>query len=215
VGKLKRKKPMKEEKAPIRGKGVITYSLPQGENGPLQLHLDMAQARIPDIFFYSNIVFLQADYNLASVRISFGRVVEKPAKSMRRVDIVMPESAISRYITSIKNIEGTVNKALERIKGSPIKEVAQPETDQVVTLYANHIYASVSGEESCMDFYYISPRDLHIARTQKGNIALDPVIRVPLSTVLFKHLNELLYQQEKLKENPPKVESGVEHADTR
>jgi hypothetical protein len=60
------------------------------------------------------------------------------------------------------------------------------------TLYANLIFVGTGGAESCLDFYYLPVRDIHFAKTVAGSeISLQPVIRIPTSPVLLKHMLNL------------------------
>jgi hypothetical protein len=61
------------------------------------------------------------------------------------------------------------------------------DTDKVQTFRANNVFMGAFGEESVMDFYYLSPRDMHQATQGKkeGNFTLEPVIRVAMGTVLI------------------------------
>ena len=214
MGKSKRVKKPSKSKPLTYGKGPIRYSF--SEDGGLVLQLDLEKAPVPENSFFANSISVHADFKLASVTLSFGRLAPESNRGLKQFDIAMPESTVfGRYLKSIEGMEKTVDKALSIIKRTPIKSIEWSQAEQIETLYANHIYASTAGEESCLDFYYISPRDTHLARTQKANIALTPVIRITLSVVLFKHFCELIRQGKSSKGNSPKVESEVEHAGTR
>jgi len=214
VGKSKRLKKPSKSKPLTYGKGPVRYSLHEGTALVLQLNIEKAQ--VPENSFFANTISVHADPKLASVTLSFGQLAPESNRCLKQFDIAMPESPVfDRYLKSIAGMEKTVDKALSIIKRTPIKSIAWSQAEQIETLYSNHIYASTSGEESCLDFYYISPLDIHLARTQKANIALTPVIRIILSVVLFKHFCDLIRQSKSSKGNSPKVESEVEHARTR
>ncbi len=212
--KSRRKKRTTKSEGVTYGKGAVRYTLPREEQGPMKLLIDFAQTDPPEFSFYSNTVSLRGDHGLATVTVSFGQSSEETDKATKRVDIVMPESALFNwFLGSIKKVEPAVEVALRDLNRQPLEPVPSSKTDQVVTVYANNIYASTGGEESCLDFYYISPRSLHHARTLRADIPLEPVVRITLSVVLFKYFyDQCRLQATRSKEIATKAGEGSKHA---
>ena len=77
------------------------------------------------------------------------------------------------------------------------------EPQQTVALAANLIVASHSGQEACLDFYHASAFSFHAVKLG-GNLAVDPVVRVFLTTSLFDAIYAKL---EELKSSMPEEES--------
>ncbi len=61
-----------------------------------------------------------------------------------------------------------------------------------MTLFANLIFMAVGQGESSLDFYHLSPREVHLAKTKKTDMQLAPIGRVILSSVLTKYFFELI-----------------------
>ena len=61
-----------------------------------------------------------------------------------------------------------------------------PDPDKVQCFRANTVFMPLLVGESVIDFYYISPGDIHLARDhRRSEIPLEPVVRVVLSTPLL------------------------------
>jgi hypothetical protein len=46
------------------------------------------------------------------------------------------------------------------------------------TLFANTLFVVVGDGETSMDFYHLPPREIHLAKTQKVNMQIQPIIRM-------------------------------------
>lgn len=117
----------------------------------------------------------------------FGRVPERERGRGDRLDIVLPEVVLfGMFWNASRPIEETIDKQLAQMRKKSIARPVPPTTSRRGTLYANNVHLSTAGGDSCLDFYYLSPRDLHFARTQGSDISLHAIIRVTLSPVLVK-----------------------------
>ena len=180
----------------LYGKGAIRYSLPEGEKGPLQMHIDYTQAPVPEAYYYADAVSLDRDDDLGVAILSFGRREEGSAKLRERLDMVLPQAALfNLFWNSSRGVEQTVDQQVRRLPRKGIFEAVPTEVTPRGTLYANNIFVSTAGAESCLDFYYLSPRAIHIARTHHTDIGFQPIIRIILPAVLLKYLFELLRPQ--------------------
>jgi len=61
-----------------------------------------------------------------------------------------------------------------------------------MTFFANMIHMAVGEAEASLDFYHLSPRDVHLAKTRKANMQIQPVVRVIVAPVLAKHFFDQL-----------------------
>lgn len=123
--------------------------------------------------------------------LSFGR----RGKFADRIDVAMPMAALfGTFWSSSLPIQDTVDKYLQTAQ---IEAVAPPDLDaepeaQVQMFFGNVIFAAVGEGESSFDFYHLSPREVHLAKTQKKDMRIQPVVRVIMSSVLTKHFFETL-----------------------
>src|SRR6266849_6289173 len=89
-------------------------------------------------------------------------------------------------------IQHPSGKPLEILQHRPLSRMVAGNVQSRGTLYANLIFMSTGGGESCLDFYYLPVRDIHFAKTVVGSeISLQPVIRIPTSPVLVKQMLNL------------------------
>lgn len=177
----------------IYGKGAVRYRFPEGAQGPIQLTIDYGKAPLPESYYYADTVSLRRDLDLAMVILSFGQTNDNAAKLRDRVDIAMPEGTLfGQFWRSIQaSVQSTVEKQVKDLRRKPIGHMPARDAAEAVTLYANHIFCSTGGGESCLDFYYFSPRDIHLAKMQHSEIALVPIIRVTMSPILLKYMFDL------------------------
>ena len=121
------------------------------------------------------------------------RALDKIYKRRDRIDIVMPTmTLLVGFLSSMAPIEPTVDKQLEFLKLRYVSRTVSSAAPSRGTLYANLIFVSTGGAESCLDFYYLPVRDIHFAKTVVGSeISLQPIIRIPTSPVLLKHMVNL------------------------
>jgi hypothetical protein len=172
------------------GAGAVRYTLPQGLGGPIQLNIDFGLAPPPDTYYYASAVSLKHNQSLGMATLSFGRP-EVRGTAGNAVSVVLPEAVIfSQFWNSSRPLEQTLDQQLSGRKSSAV-EIPEEKTGIVQTLYANSIFVSVGLGESCLDFYYLPPRDLHLARTRGAGITLYPVVRITLSQPTLKRLFEV------------------------
>jgi hypothetical protein len=179
---------------PVFGKTAVVYSFPEGETGPIQIGVNFGLAPEPVQYYYSDSVYLALDEELRMALLSFGRREVSTNKFGERIEIVMPARALfAQFWSSSKEVQVTVDKIFESA-GSKFKErpMASPDAPPVASIFANLIFVAVGEGESVLDFYQLSPREVHFAKTQKKDMNLQPAIRVFASTVLMRHFFNLL-----------------------
>jgi hypothetical protein len=174
----------------VYGVGAVRYTLPHGFAGPIQLNIDFGLAPPPDTYYYASAVSLRDDQALGMVTLSFGRPEVKGTVG-NTVSVVLPEAVVfSQFWNSSRAVEQTLDQQLNGRRSSA-GEIPEGEAGIVQTLYANSVFVSVGLGESCLDFYYLPPKDLHLARTRGANISLYPVVRIVLSQPTLKRLFEV------------------------
>jgi len=174
------------------GQGAVRYSFAAGQSGALTLNVDFRLARPPETYYYADALSISDDKEMGVAILAFGRT--KPEGGLRdRLDIVIPEiSLFVGFLSSATAIEPTVDQQLQVLKLRPVTRTVTGMAQSRGTLYANLIFVSTGGAESCLDFYYMPVRDIHFAKTVVGSeISLQPVIRIPTSPVLLKQMLNL------------------------
>jgi len=179
----------KEPKATkVFGSNGVFYRFLAGEEGPIEIKIDFGSVPTPASYYYADSLLLNLDQDLRMSLLSFGRRDANTNKFADRIDVAIPtKSLFGPFWASSRDIEKTVDKILEASGVSVPKPnpVSSPES-LAATVFANTIFAAVGETESTLDFYHLSPREVHLAKTQKKDIQLQPIIRVIVSTVLTK-----------------------------
>jgi len=84
--------------------------------------------------------------------------------------------------------------------------VSSPDSQATTTLFANTIFAAVGEGESTLDFYHLPPREVHLAKTQKRDMQIQPTVRVIMSSVVTKHFFDALRPHAERQSVPPVME---------
>ncbi len=171
------------------GQGAVRYSvLPQPKDA-IQVQVDFRLARIPETYYYADALSISVDPEMGMAILAFGRTIAEGGLR-DRIDIVIPTtSLLGGFLNSMVPVEPTLDKQLEFLKLRPVSRMVSGSAPSRGTLYANLIFASTGIAESCLDFYYLPVRDLHFAKAVVGSeISLQPIIRIPTSPVLLKHM---------------------------
>lgn len=183
----------KKNKATILGNGGVFYTFPQGEGGPIEIRIDFGQVPEPTNYYYADSLLLRLDEEQHIAILSFGRRDENTNKFAQRIDVAMPmKSLFGPVWASLEAIESTLDQILEVSGGAAKVRPVTSEESAAATLFANTIFAALGDGESAVDFYHLSPRDVHLAKTQRANMQIHAVVRVMMSSVLTKHLFDTL-----------------------
>lgn len=177
----------------VFGSNGVLYRLPKGEGGPIEIRIDFGLVPEPINYYYADSLHLAVDENLRMAVLSFGRRSEATNQFADRIDVVMPKKSLfDQFWKSSAEIQITLGKFFEAT-GAPSKfePVSLPDS-QATTFFANAIFAALGEGESTLDFYHMPPRAVHLAKTQKADIQLLPIVRVIISSVLTKHFFETL-----------------------
>lgn len=169
------------------GANGVFYTFPDEHSDQLQINIDFAQVLVPLNYYYADSLRVTLDEGLQIAILSFGRREQAVDKFADRIDVAMPTKALFGPIwMSFRPIEEAVDKILEAsgVSAKPTP-VAAPDS-QAPTLFSNLIFLAAGDGESTFDFYHLSPRDLHLAKTQKKTMQLLPIVRVIMSSVLTK-----------------------------
>jgi len=171
------------------GDGAVSYRLmekPPGESDSitLQLQIDYAEVPVPK-FYYVADYFHVKNLN-SSVLLLFGKLddLETKGKLRTKLEISFPGIPFVTHLwKTSREFHGTLRTAVSRYKFEPEKPGPLIiETDKAQTISSNIVLMAMSGFDSLIDFYYLSPRELFTkAKRGRANIELEPLARVILS----------------------------------
>ena len=175
----------------VVGGGPVRYTVQPGQNALLNVQVDFALAAVPGAYYYADCLALRYDRELAVVTLSFARTDALSGRVGDRLDVVMPAGALFLFWNSSRDVEKTLDEQLKALGVSPESRPIGVKALARTTLFANVIFVSTGGGESCLDFYYMPVRDIHFAKKNRSTIGLEPILRVLSSPVLLKNLFDL------------------------
>lgn len=192
------RKPSIQKKTPkppkTFGANGVFYTFPQGEGGPLEIKFDFAQVPAPLNYYYCDALHISLDADQQMLVLSFGRRDDSP-NFADRIDMIMPKKSLTgAFWASTRDVEAAVDKMLETagISHRPREANRSSQSGPTPTFFANILLLTAGDGESSLDFYHLSPREIHLAKAQKKEMNLLPVARVIMSTPLTKELFTML-----------------------
>ncbi len=171
----------------VAGRGPVRLrTVPIDETtSQLEIGLDYALAQPPS--FHYDADYCDVVQSRAGVTVGFGKLRPGGDALRNKIEIAFSvENFIRQVWRNTRKLHQTVQKLCEKTPLTPIEGLLDAE--KVQCFRATTVFMAILGGESVLDFYYISPGEIHLA-AKKHEIALDPVVRVVLSTSV---LNELL-----------------------
>jgi hypothetical protein len=197
-------------------KGVF-YKLPQGAEGPMEIRFDFSQISPPDKYYYADCLHLRVDEEMRMAILAFGHRNENTDKFSDRIDVVMPTNSLfGVFCASATPVEEAVDKILQASGTSVDLRPLIPTETEAPTLFANIIFAAAGDGESSLDFYHLSPREVHLAKTQRTDMEIEATVRVIMSTVLTKYFfNVLRPHAQRITYNQPILERNTSVARAR
>lgn len=175
------------------GTGPVRYLMPEQKGGPLRISIDFRFATIPAAYYYADALSIRHERQLAMVTLLFARFDAQAGKLRERLDIVMPEGALFlTFWNSSREVEKTLDEQMRVLNVAPSLRPVGTKTVPRTTVFSNVLFVSTGAGESCLDFYYMPVRDIHLAKENGSEIGLDPIIRILASPVLLKSLFEVI-----------------------
>lgn len=189
---MRRRMPSPSQAIVASGRGPVTVRVVQAGPNPAQalveLSVDYRKAEIPGRAYFAD--YCEVQKGRFGYTLIFGKLVSGKNALRTQIEIMFPQEMFVRQLWASSRELHKVVKQLHKDTGGPLDSVEG--TDKVQTFRSNNVFMGVWGEDSVLDFYYLSPKDMHDLRTrQHTDVSLEPVIRVVLDTGL---LDEFLEQ---------------------
>jgi hypothetical protein len=152
----------------------------------LEMGIDFEKAEVPDRLYYSD--YCDVKRGRVGINIIFGRLEPDGNRLRTQVEIAFPEDQFVKQLWS--NSRGLHETVRGHVDGRLPSKVHAEGTDKVQTFRSNNVFMAVLGDEAVMDFYYISPGDIHfVAVKKRREVHLEPVIRIAVNTaIMFEFL---------------------------
>jgi hypothetical protein len=169
---------------------VRLRATPSGQNGMmlLEMGIDYEKAEVPDRSYYCD--YCNVKRGRVGINFIFGRLEPGGNQLRSQVEIAFPEDQFIRQLWH--SSRGVHESVRNYVDGQLPPHVEVGSTDKVQTVRANNVFMAMLGHEAVMDFYYISPGDIHFVSLKKRReVHLEPVIRIALNTsILFEFLEK-------------------------
>jgi hypothetical protein len=179
------------------------YEQPTGVR--IEYGIEYEKAEIPARSYFAD--YCDVVRGRTDLTFVFGRLVPGTQQLRNQIEISFSEEMfLNQLWKSSRDFEATVRKLVSAHTLSPVNGVLP--SDKAQTFRASSVFMAAS-QEAVMDFYYISPGDLHFfASGKRAEIPLEPVIRVALSNALMLEFLEKCGQfAEALKLNEENADS--------
>lgn len=158
------------------------------DHSVMEIGIDYSRVDVPERAYYADYCDVQqgrVDFSLL-----FGKLIPGSNALRTEIEIAFPqELLVAQLWGGSRDLQKTVMQIAEKKPLQPLEDIKP--TDKVQTFRANNVFMGVWGEDAVLDFYFISPRDMHYFMTQNlSNISLEPVIRVVVGTALLAEFLE-------------------------
>jgi hypothetical protein len=152
----------------------------------MEIGVDYAQAPAPHLNYDAD--YCDVVQGRTGVAFVFGKLKAGSGQLRTKIEITFSEEHFFRqFWGTSRELHRYLEQSIKRLPLSPV--LAFADTDKVQCLRANNAFVAILGEEAVLDFYYISPGDVHLVRQkQKKEIALDSVVRVVVDSAVLLEL---------------------------
>jgi hypothetical protein len=179
-------KPFLQPGAPLatRPQGPVQVRFVENASGSaVEISVAYEQAEVPERRFYADycdVVKARSGFSLV-----FGRLAPGTNTLRTQVEVSFPESLF--YSQFFERPQKLFESVQEQVGKHALPAIDKPtETDKVQGFRANNVFMAILGEDAILDFYYISPSDIHLLHSgKKSGVYLEPIVRIVLATALM------------------------------
>lgn len=168
------------------GNGPVQYRIdgPVETPASISMRVDYADAPVPRDYYVADYFYVEnADPNVLMV---FGKM-EGQDKLRTKLEIFFPSVYFVKQLwKSSRVFHQTLRDYVAQFNYQPgVSGQRGLVAEKAQTLHSNNVFMVISGGDSMMDFYYISPREMYYRPRRKQAIDLEPLARVIISPPLF------------------------------
>jgi hypothetical protein len=159
-----------------------------------QVQVDLRKLPAPERSYVANV--MGVTFVEDSVRLQFGQ--KKTSGELRSLLVVeVPIESVRPFRVTCETFAPELAAFLSR-NGAQAAEMVrfENEPDHVVLLRSNMIAAGYAGRSAELQFFHLAPFSLHKARASNEELAIDPVVRVDLSTPQLHGMLRVLMEAE-------------------
>jgi hypothetical protein len=178
---------------------VIRQTVPQTDGTTsYEFNIDISHAPVPERRYVADAATLLFSGDV--VRLVLGQKRLLSSEELRSAVVVfLSAQALTYFLRSSNDVHPILNEYAAQHQISEFLTELKTEPEHTTFITSNIILMAFSGREACLDFYNSSPFVLAVAQ-KGGKWALDPILRVDLSTGL---LIAILDKMETLKAELP------------
>jgi hypothetical protein len=178
-------KPTKPGVLEVTGKGPVMLRVTplDATSANLEIGIDYSRAEDPGLRYDADYCDVLA--SRTGLTLVFGRLKPSIRELRSKIEIAFSEEFFMRQVWFASRAVHTTARSCTM--GNALEPLSDlPDPDKVQCFRANTVFMALLVGESVIDFYYISPGDIHLARDhRRSEIPLEPVVRVVLSTPLL------------------------------
>lgn len=198
--------------APTQTQGGVQFEA--RPDGSMQIKFDFSHLPEPSLYYYADCLALRVDAENQMAILSVGRSDAERKSFADHIEIVMPvDKLLGDFWKSARDIEATIDQVLRAQDWPEFPFRMESPTRVAQTFYANLLFMAVGIGESSLDFYQLSPRQIHFAKSGLLNeMQVLPVLRVAMSTPLSKRFLTEIAQHPASQAARQQQQNGVVHA---
>jgi hypothetical protein len=194
-------KAVKEGTLEVSGKGPVRLRLIAVDKttSAVEIGVDYALAPLPHLHYDAD--FCDVKESRTGIVLIFGKLRAGTNHLRTKIEIAFS----SEYFA--KQVWGTSRALHETVRklstGKELVNIEEPEDIEKVQCFrANNVFMAVLSSEAVLDFYYLSPGEVHLAQNKnKSDVVLESVVRVVVGTpLLFEFLEKCRPLGERLTE---------------
>jgi len=200
------RKPIK--KSDIIGSGPVQYMIGK-PGGALSLKVDYSEAPVPPHYYVADYFYVK----LVGFRvlIVFGKFDEAGKELRNKLEIYIPVTSFLRQMhVSSREFHQTLREAATKFQFQPIGAGSldvglDKNQGKVQSIQSNNVLMAFVDMDCMLDFFYLSPRELHFNPPKRKDIELQALIRVMIDPpTMLGLLNECEIIAKELEAKLPK-----------
>jgi hypothetical protein len=163
--------------------GEVSHGLIQGAG--VEIGIDYSKAELPDRAYYAD--YATAISTRSGKSLIFGKLGIDQRSLRTMIEVVYPPEFFERQFST--GILAELYQGLKRVAAEKkwlAEKLDVRLTDTAQSFRANNCFVGMWGDDALIDFYWISPKDMHgFIKNHGGDVSLDPVVRIVMGTSIL------------------------------